>query len=64
MASFCNTHVNGSEEAQAVSHNFVLAFIDFCMFRRLERPHWEIKIYTKEDNFKCNSLKLYCSQVK
>jgi hypothetical protein len=63
MTSFCDTHVNGREEAQAVSHNFVPAFIDCYVFRLLEKPHGEIKIYTKKANFKYNSLKRYCFQI-
>jgi hypothetical protein len=63
MTSFCDMHVNGREEAQSVSHNFAPAFIDCYMFRLLDKPHREIKIYTKKDNFKYNSLKPYCFQV-
>lgn len=63
VTSFCDTHVNDREKAQAVSHNFVPAFIDCYMFRRLEIRHGEIKIYMKKDNFKYNSLKRYSFQV-
>jgi hypothetical protein len=56
MTSFCDTHVNGREEAQAVSRNFVPAFIDCYMFRLLEKPQGEIKMYRKKDNCKYNSL--------